>query len=54
MDTDTYILSHHTASVSIEGKFPENKQKMLDDLQYAIDHFDEEGRRSKRTSTRTL
>jgi radical SAM superfamily enzyme YgiQ (UPF0313 family) len=54
LDTDTYILSHHTSTVSIEGKFPENKQKMLDKLQYAIDNYDEAKHKHHRNSTHTL
>ena len=54
LNTDTYILSHHTSTVYIEGKFPENKQKMLDTLQQAIDNFDENKYRQYRERTRTL
>lgn len=54
LDTDTYILSHHTSTVYIEGKFPENKQEMLDSLQYAIDNFDEVKHQQHRNSRRTL
>jgi len=54
LDIDTYILTHHTATVSIGGKFPENKQKTLDALQHVIDHFDEEKYRQRRESKRTL
>jgi len=32
LNTDTYILSHHTSTASIGGKFPENKEKMLNKL----------------------
>lgn len=54
LNTDTYIGAHHTSTVSIQGKFPENKQKMLDKLQYAIDNFDEAKHNHHRNSTHTL
>ncbi|AIF52926.1 radical SAM protein [Pelosinus sp. UFO1] len=54
LNTDTFILSHHTSTVYIEGKFPENKQKMLDKLQYAIDNFDETKHEHHRNRTKTL
>lgn len=54
LNTDTYILSHHTSTVAIGGKFPENKQKMLDQLQYAIDNYDEAKHKHHRNSTHTL
>lgn len=54
LNTDTYILTHHTSTVSIEGKFPENKQKILDKLQYEIDNFDDAKHKHHRKSTRTL
>ncbi|MBU3198385.1 radical SAM protein [Clostridium estertheticum] len=54
LNTDTYILSHHTSTAYIEGKFPENKQKMLDKLQHAIDNYDEAKHNHHRNSTHTL
>ncbi|WP_133013928.1 radical SAM protein [Clostridium cuniculi] len=54
LNTDTYILSHHTSTVYLQGKFPENKQKMLDQLQYAIDNFDYVKHQQHRNSTHTL
>lgn len=54
LDTDTYILTHHTSAVSIGGKFPEKKQEMLDSLQHVIEHFDEEKYRNRRENKRTL
>ena len=54
LNTDTYILSHHTSTVYIEGKFPENKQTMLDKIQHAIDTYDEAKHEHHRNSTYTL
>jgi radical SAM superfamily enzyme YgiQ (UPF0313 family) len=54
LNTDTYILTHHTSTVAIGGKFPENKQKMLDQLQYAIDNYDEAKHKHHRNSTHSL
>lgn len=54
LETETFILSHHTATVSVGGNFPENKQKMLNQLQCAIDHFDENLHQEKRNNTRIL
>ncbi len=41
LDVDTEIWTHHTSTMMIEGKFPEKKQQMLEQLQYGIDHMDE-------------
>lgn len=51
---NTYILSHHTSTVYVQGKFPENKQEMLDKLQYAIDNFDEVRHKQHRNNTHSL
>jgi len=54
LDTDTYIYVHYTTAVSLEGTFPENKQMMLNKLQYIINNFDEEIYRKRREKIRTV
>jgi Fe-S oxidoreductase len=54
LNTDTNLFTHHTSTVPIGGKFPENKQKMLEQLQYEIDNFDEAKHNHHRNSTHTL
>lgn len=41
LDTDTEIVTHHTSALQVGGKFPKNKQKMIDTLQYGIELYDE-------------
>ena len=46
---ETMILSHHvTVNTPIVGKFPEEKDRMIAELQSAIDNFDEEKHRQRR------
>jgi len=54
LNIDTYIRSHHTSTVYIEGNFPENKQEILDKLQHAIDNFDEVKHQKHRNNTHSL
>lgn len=41
LNADTEIFMHHTSALQIGGKFLQNKKKMIDELQYAIENFDE-------------
>ena len=42
LNVDTEIWTHHTSTMMIAGKFPEKKSEMLEQLQYGIDHMNED------------
>lgn len=51
---DAYLITHHTFSANISGRFLENKEKILKKLDYAIDHCDESRLERYRSMKTTL
>lgn len=56
LDVNAEIVTHHTGAAHISGPFPENKQRMLEVLDSAIERYDyeKEYREHRRNNIRSL
>ena len=54
LECDVRLITHHTSTLNLSGKFLENKEKILQSLQYGIDNMDEEKLSNIRKNKRNL
>lgn len=54
LECDARLITHHTVAMNLSGNFLENKDQILNSLQYAIDHLDEAQLSRIRNNKRTL